>query len=112
MFRAMLVVLAGVPTWGFAQEWVTLTDDAEITASLANRTVTFDALTFQYFEADGRTQYVTERSSDGLWEARGGQYCSNWPPSDLWVCYDFAVLGDQVRFTSGTGSVSEGVFEK
>ena len=42
----------------------------------------------QTFYKDRRTFYQDERPSWGLWEVRGDQYCSNWPPSPSWVCYD------------------------
>ncbi len=42
----------------------------------------------QTFFADRRTRYDDGRESWGLWEVRGDQYCSNWPPSPAWVCYD------------------------
>lgn len=42
----------------------------------------------QVFYSDRRTFYQDERPSWGLWEIRNDQYCSNWPPSASWVCYD------------------------
>jgi hypothetical protein len=43
----------------------------------------------QFFGADGSTIYFGDGpSSTGSWEVRGNQYCSVWPPSTEWVCYD------------------------
>lgn len=107
--RGIVLALAMVPG-AAAADWVTLTSDAEITEALSNRVVAYDALTTQSFGASGATLYVTERVASGRWAARGGQYCSVWPPSDVWSCFDFAVNGDRVRFTGSDRSVSEGVF--
>lgn len=90
-----------------AQDWE-LQDDAGIQAALTNQTVVYDAYTLQTFDASGATQYVTERAADGRWAARGGQYCSTWPPSDTWECYDFYRDGNQVRFVAPDRSESVG----
>ena len=92
-----------------AQDFAPVAEDAAITALLAGQVVVFDAYTYQSFGADGRTQFVTERMADGLWEARDGRYCSQWPPSERWDCYDLSVDGQDVRFTSDTGVTSAGV---
>ena len=107
-----LAILALLPTPLWAQDWTQLSDDAAITAALSDRVIIFDAYTRQTFGAAGDTQFVTERLSNGRWAARGGQYCSTWPPSDIWDCYDFQVNGDRVRFISSDRSVSEGEFRK
>ncbi len=111
MRTAILCVLLW-PAAGFAEEWQTLRTDDEITRALVGRTVTYDAHTLQHFGAGGDTQYVTDRAADGRWAARGGQYCSVWPPSDIWACYDLALLGDAVRFTAADRTVSTGVFAR
>lgn len=106
--RGWIMALLMLPTSVAAQDWA-LQDDAGITAALTNRTVRYDAHTIQHFRKDGQTTYITERAADGRWAARGGQYCSVWPPSDTWACYDFYLAGDQVRFVASDRSVSEGV---
>lgn len=44
----------------------------------------------QYFAADGATPYYGSNgpASHGKWQVRGDQYCSLWPPSNAWSCYD------------------------
>ncbi len=44
----------------------------------------------QYFAADGATPYYGSDGpvSHGKWQVRGDQYCSLWPPSSAWSCYD------------------------
>lgn len=105
--RALLMSILIMPTVLFAQDW-TLQDDAGIAAALNDRTVRYDALTLQFFGNGGDTVYTTERSANGRWAARGGQYCSVWPPSDVWTCYDFYRAGDQVRFVGADRSESVG----
>lgn len=103
-------ILMLLPGFAAAQDWEPLFDDVAIIEALSGRVVIYDEYTRQYFGPSGATQFITERSSDGRWAARGGQYCSTWPPSDTWTCYDFAVSGDQVRFTSADRSQSIGTF--
>ncbi len=111
MLKSLVAAALLTPMMVFAEEWVPLFEDAEIEAALADRVVRYDALTFQRFGADGDTQYMTERASEGRWAARGGQYCSVWPPSDTWTCYDFQVNGELVRFISADRSISVGSYD-
>ncbi len=65
----------------------------EIETMLADVTVSGgsgDGAFKQYFAASGQTIYVgTEATpSNGNWRVKGDQYCSVWPPSGTWVCYD------------------------
>jgi len=106
------VLLALFPSILAADGFLRLLNDEAITAALANETIVYDAYTMQHFAADGSTQYVTERMSDGRWTARDGQYCSTWPPSDTWACYDIQISGNVVRFIGSDGSVSEGTYRK
>ncbi len=110
--KTITVLMSLLPSVLWAQEWVQLSDDAAITEALAGQVIVYDAYSLQHFGAEGDTQFVTERMSDGRWAARGGQYCSTWPPSDTWDCYDFQVNGDRVRFISSDRSVSEGAYQK
>lgn len=69
----------------------------EIQALLADATVvggSGDGAFKQYFAPTGQTTYVgTEATpSQGSWRVTGDQYCSVWPPSGTWACYD--VEGD------------------
>lgn len=102
---AVAITVAGAAA---AQDWV-LQDDAGITAALGDKTVVYDAYTLQTFDAAGTTQFVTERAADGRWTARRGQYCSTWPPSAGWDCYDVYLSGNQVRFVGKDKSESVGL---
>jgi len=43
----------------------------------------------QTFDPGGHTLYIAGGSpSSGRWEVRGDRYCSLWPPSTAWDCYD------------------------
>ena len=43
----------------------------------------------QFFNHNGETPYIDEAGAKtfGRWLVRGDQYCSQWPPSDRYVCY-------------------------
>jgi hypothetical protein len=61
----------------------------------------------QSFSPSGDTVYSTQSGhSDGMWDVRGDQYCSRWPPGDHWTCYDVLGDGDAVTFVSATGERS------
>jgi len=50
----------------------------------------------QYFDADGSTRYREQDGpvSEGRWRVDdAGRYCSVWPPSDQWTCYQVLVSG-------------------
>ncbi len=89
-------------------EWEAMSG-SEIVAILAEKTLLYDGAT-QHFYASGRTLYDAGRPSWGYWEARGDQYCSQWPPGDLWACYKVERDGDRVRFVAIDGSATEGRF--
>lgn len=108
--KLSVVIFALLPGIAAADGWQRLLDDTAITEALAGQVVVYDAYTRQYFGPNGATQYFTERASDGRWAARAGQYCSVWPPSDTWACYDLEINGNQVRFTSADRSQSVGAF--
>ena len=92
-------VLAGSIPAGMAhaQSWQLLDGDA-VRAALTDQSFVYPAGEVQEFYASGRTLYVTSRPSWGYWEVRGDQYCSQWPPSDLWACYNVARRGEAIRF--------------
>ena len=100
----VLALVAG-PVWG----WERL-DDAGIRAALAGQRLVY-AEAWQEFRTSGRTLYNAGRDTWGYWEARGGQYCSQWPPADGWACYDVARDGARVRFIGESGDVTEGRIE-
>lgn len=101
------IVLAMIP--GGVMAWTPL-DGAGITAALSDRSLQYDAYTLQHFRSSGVTDYITERFSSGRWAVRGDQYCSVWPPSDVWTCYDMEYEGAQLRFIGADGAVSVGTY--
>ncbi|MFY0596121.1 MAG: hypothetical protein JXQ85_06805 [Cognatishimia sp.] len=79
----------------------------EIKTALNGITLEYASAT-QSFSADGSTGYVAGRPSYGAWEVRGDQYCSVWPPSDHWACYDMMQKPGQLRFIGGAGDITDG----
>jgi hypothetical protein len=58
----------------------------------------------QIFHKTGATFYTTGGAqSQGRWEVRGDQYCSVWPPSPAWACYDMVQDGEIYIFISRAG---------
>ncbi len=98
----MCMAVSAVP----AQEWTPL-DGSGIHAALTGEIVDYDTA-WQDFRVSGRTLYHRGRDSWGYWEVRGDQYCSLWPPSDLWACYGVARQGDRIRFIGAAGDVTDG----
>ena len=63
----------------------------------------------QVFQKSGVTFYsVGAAQSQGFWEVRGDQYCSQWPPNESWTCYDMAVEAGDYHFISASGQRSSG----
>ncbi|MEL6958501.1 MAG: hypothetical protein AAGL89_06055 [Pseudomonadota bacterium] len=82
----------------------------EISFALTNRALIYTDGATQDFRASGATLYDAGRPSWGNWAVRGDQYCSQWPPSDGWACYDMARDGEVLRFIAEDGSVSDGSY--
>lgn len=77
-------------------------DGQGITAALSARVVQYTGGQRQDFFADGRTVYESGGSpSWGQWRVEGDRYCSVWPPSDRWSCYEVASKGLEIRFQDG-----------
>jgi hypothetical protein len=88
-----------------ADDWVRLDDDG-IRAALAGRTLVYEGGSTQSFAAGGSTTYD---GTSGSWQVEGGRYCSVWPPSDRWACYDVSRDGARIRFSDG-GSDTIGAY--
>ncbi len=78
-------------------------DGAGITAALAGKTISGERAGkawVQTFDAAGVTVYTAagEAASEGRWRVRDDRFCSQWPPSPAWVCYDLFRDGDVVVF--------------
>jgi hypothetical protein len=90
-----------------SEHWTTLSGEG-ISEALTGRIVQYPTAT-QDFRVSGRTLYNAGRDSWGYWEVRGSQYCSLWPPQDLWACYDMQQQGDKLRFIGAGGDVTDGM---
>lgn len=100
------VLIAG-PLW--ADDWASLSGTA-IADALTGRILAYDDGAVQIFLPGGLTRYGVGWPNEGRWRVSGDQYCSVWPPSELWACYGVEIgeAGQAVRFTAGDGSVSLG----
>lgn len=108
MRRFALMIALLVPQMALA-DWVTLSGE-QVRAALTGRTLAYESAT-QDFRASGKTLYVTNgRDSWGNWRIEGDQYCSQWPPQDLWACYGLERRGDVVRFVGARDDITEGTY--
>ena len=106
-FALICAVLLAGPV--LAEPWRVLSG-AEVQVALEGRTLIYENAT-QDFRASGRTLYVFGgEDSWGYWRVEGDAYCSQWPPSDLWACYEIAVWQDNVRFVGSGGDSTVGVY--
>ena len=107
MRMALMMVLLATPA--MAEDWLALTGD-QITAALTARVVAYEGGERQQFNADGTTIYESPDISSGQWRVTDDQYCSQWPPSDRWACYDVQAeaAGLDIRFIAGDGSIATG----
>jgi hypothetical protein len=104
MLRGLALVLAMMPGAVLAEGWQSLTG-GEITAALADRELVYADGTRQIFRPGGATYYG---DTTGNWRVEGDRYCSVWPPSDRWACYQVEVLGAEVRFIADDGGATTG----
>ena len=55
----------------------------------------------QIFRSNGATFYAVGQAQQiGNWKVVDDKYCSVWPPSEHWVCYDVFRDGKAIRFLS------------
>ena len=106
-----LLSVFALPVCAIAQEvpWVAL-NGAQIEEALTGRMLEYGDK-WQDFRASGRTLYFAGQESWGYWAVRGDQYCSSWPPSDLWACYGMQRAGDRLRFVGENGDITEAVYQ-
>jgi hypothetical protein len=77
---------------------------AEITIALSDKELVADGEITQLFQATGLTMYSERGShSQGKWKVENDKYCSVWPPSEFWACYDVVKEGDIITFVSSSG---------
>jgi hypothetical protein len=108
MKLVMVLIVLASPV--FADDWHKLDSD-EISKALSARVLEYSAATQSFF-ADGRTLYESPMPSWGKWRAQNDQYCSVWPPQNVWVCYDIErdESGLYIRFVSDSGSMTTGTY--
>jgi hypothetical protein len=59
----------------------------------------------QIFQSTGLTLYIVDgQQSQGIWRVEGDKYCSQWPPSKHWECYDVTRENEIITFVSGQGA--------
>jgi hypothetical protein len=124
MMRQLTAVLASIPLAMLApvalapmilaataqtQDWQPL-DEAALKDALTARLMAYEDGATQQFNADGTTVYTKDKPSNGQWRIEANQYCSQWPPSDRWTCYDVARSADglNIRFTAPDASTTTG----
>ncbi len=107
--RRFALILALCPGLVWAQEYRRLNDN-EILAALSGRRLKYENGASQIFEPSMFTRYFSERPSSGRWAVRDNQYCSLWPPSDLWACYQVLKSGDVIRFVGEGGDLTDGKY--
>lgn len=93
MHRAIRLTLlalftALVPLVASADE--TKMTGAEVTEALTDNTAIYEGgVIKQFFAKSGATPYWDgSRLTHGSWRVTGDQYCSVWPPNNVWACYD------------------------
>ncbi len=118
-FALLCPILAGLSPGSVGAETWQVLSGAQIDAALNGRALVYvdradpDRLvdTTQDFRASGRTLYTYKgRESWGYWRVQGDQYCSQWPPNDLWACYDMERQGVRIRFVGQGGDITEAVY--
>jgi len=107
---AMLLALANFCSADQEKGWQEL-NGVEIEKVLTGITLDY-AFTWQDFRASGKTLYNAGADSWGNWRVEGNQYCSQWPPRDLWDCYWVLRAGDHIRFTGKHGDITDGCIRK
>ncbi len=105
-FALILAIITGT-TAAHAGETL---DEAGILAALLDREVLYESGARQDFRPSMRTLYTSGRPSWGYWAIRDDQYCSMWPPSDIWACYDMERLERGIRFIGAGGDITDGTY--
>lgn len=106
-FALLVLVLTAPPVWA-DQVWTPLTSD-QIRTVLTDRKLQYENA-WQEFRSSGRTLYNAGQDSWGYWRVEDDQYCSMWPPSDLWACYAMEQSGDRLRFVGERDDITEAVY--
>lgn len=107
--RRFALIFALWPGLLQAEEFRTLNGE-QILAALTGQKLDYGQGVWQTFDDTMLTQYFSGRPSAGRWAVREDRYCSLWPPSDLWACYDVQQSGRVIRFVDDNGGTTEGIY--
>ncbi len=92
MIGAHIFVLLLASNPGLAAERLLNGDEIR---SLLPKIVAVGENSRQIFMATGATTYTLAGSDSlGRWRVQRNRYCSKWPPSDFWACYDVFTNGE------------------
>jgi hypothetical protein len=59
----------------------------------------------QIFLSGGLTHFIVDGDAQtGQWKIEDDKYCSAWPPSNTWDCYDILQDGTTIVFLSARGA--------
>lgn len=100
--------------WTPDPAWSPMTQD-QAESWLYGQVVRYTDGASQFFEepaqpnAPAYTEYADGFPSSGEYTLIDGEYCSVWPPSALWECYDLEIheTGKRIRFISEEGILYE-----
>ncbi len=106
--RKLFICLVWLAAPAWAQDWQDMNGD-DIRMALEGRKLVYENA-WQDFRASGRTLYNAGRDSWGYWRVENDRYCSLWPPSDLWECYQMQRDGQTLRFVDNGGHATTGVY--
>lgn len=109
--RRFALILALWPAVLSAEGFTRLTGD-EIRAALTGKKLDYGEGISQTFDSSMSTQYFSGSPSSGRWAVRQDRYCSQWPPSDLWACYDVFQSGETIRFVGDGGDITDGTYSR
>ncbi|WP_282094901.1 hypothetical protein [Epibacterium ulvae] len=112
VLKAATVVSLFAPGTALADSAWERLDANAIKSALTGRALVYENGAEQSFDVSGQTSYISGRPSLGYWSIRGDHYCSVWPPSDLWACYQIEVQGEMLRFIGKRGDVTVGKYKE
>ena len=107
---ALIVLLIWPFTVSAGDVWAPLSG-SEIREALTGRTLQYETA-WQDFRASGKTLYNAGSDSWGNWRIEDDQYCSQWPPNDLWACYEMERSGDRLRFVGPNNDITEADYKE
>ena len=107
---ALIVLLIWPFTASAGDVWAPLSG-SEIREALTGRTLQYETA-WQDFRASGKTLYNAGSDSWGNWRIEDDQYCSQWPPNDLWACYEMERSGDRLRFVGPNNDITEADYKE